>query len=203
MSRAVEHDVLPHFVANRDRVVARAEIGNQRELVGADHRAGRVERRIEDDQPRPRARHSRERLGGDAPLGRFEPHEPCDAPCPLYERQIGVVERLEHHHFVARRDQREDRRGERLGRARGYDHLARIEVEPLMDAVMRGDRRSQCRRPRHRRILIRILEQRARRLGEHILWPATVGKALAEVDRAARPRACRHRFEDRCAKPGK
>ena len=47
MAAAVEHHVLPDLVADGDRVVRYAEVGEQREILAAEDRARRVERVVE------------------------------------------------------------------------------------------------------------------------------------------------------------
>ena len=47
MAAAVEDDVLPDLVADRDRLEADAEIGQQRQVLGRKHRRGGIERIIE------------------------------------------------------------------------------------------------------------------------------------------------------------
>ena len=47
---AVEHDMLPDLVGERDRVVRDAGLGEQRQLVRVEHARGRIVRVVEDDQ---------------------------------------------------------------------------------------------------------------------------------------------------------
>ena len=53
MLAAVEHDMLPHLVGEGDRVVADAGLGEQPQLVLAEHPRRRIVRIVEDDQPGP------------------------------------------------------------------------------------------------------------------------------------------------------
>src|SRR3546814_3167501 len=60
MGMAVEHQMFPHLVADRHRVVPDAGVGDQRKLIEAEDRARGVERIVEDHQPRGRAERSEE-----------------------------------------------------------------------------------------------------------------------------------------------
>ena len=85
----------------------------------------------------------RERLGqrllGDPPVGRSQPDEARHPAGAKHQRQIGVVERLEEQHLVARLDQRHQRRGQRLGRAGGDDRPPR--ARPRAPGAPDNDRR--------------------------------------------------------------
>ena len=122
-TRPVEEQMLPDLVRQDQRVGAARRRGEQSELLVAEHPAGRVMRIVEHDQAGARG----EGLGksglGDPPVGRGEPHQPRHAAGAQHQGQIGVVERLDQHDLVARRDQGEQARGQGLGRARGDDHL--------------------------------------------------------------------------------
>ena len=127
MGAAVEDDMLPDLVGDGDGVVRDAGLGEQRQLLGVEHPRGRIVRIVEEDEPGLRRERLGQRLGGDPPAGRGEPHEARHPAGAQHERQIGVVERLEEHDLVARRDQGDQAGGDRLGRARGDDHLLGIE----------------------------------------------------------------------------
>ena len=157
MGAAVEDDMLPDLVGERDRVGTDAGLGEQRQLL-ARRTSGAVGivRIVEDDEAGLRRERLGQRLLGDPPAGRGQPDQPRHAAGAQHQRQIGVVERLEEHDLVAGRDQGQQARGDRLGRARGDDHLLGIDVEALMAPVMIGDR---------------LREARAGRASADIGWP--------------------------------
>ena len=149
-------------------VVGDAGLGEQRQLLAIEHPRGRIVRIVEEDEAGLRRERRGQRLRGDPPAGRGQADQPRHAAGAQHQRQIGVVERLEQHDLVARRDQGEQARGDRLGRARGDDHLLRIEIEALMardndrrppgaaragraSADIGSPRRSAPRRPSRRR----------------------------------------------------
>ena len=107
-----------------------------------------------------------------------------DAARPPHHRQVGVVQRLDQHHLVARLDQPEEAIGQRLGRAGGDQHLGLpVDVEAVENARMLGDGLRSSGQAHHRRILVVAVESHLggarRRIGRAVV----VGKALPEVDR--------------------
>jgi hypothetical protein len=72
---------------------------------------------VEQHNTRPRRERSRKPFLGQSPVRRLKSHEPRDAAGALHERQIAIVERLKQHDLIARRDRRQQRAGDRLGRA--------------------------------------------------------------------------------------
>ena len=197
MAPAVEHDVLPDLVAQGDRIEADAEIGQEGEVFGTEDDRRRIERIVEQDDlglPREGARQRRLRQ---PETRRLEGDEARHAAGPAHERQVGVVHRLEQHHFVAGRDEGQQGSRERLGGAGGDHHLALgIERQALPMAVMRRDRRAQLRQPHHGRILIPTLDHGVGRLAAHVLGTRIVGKALPEIDRAGLAGELGHHLED-------
>ena len=78
------------------------------------------------------------------PVRRRHADEPRHAPCPLHQRQIAIVERLDQHDLVARLDQRVDRVGQRLGGAGRDQHLARrIDLQAVEAPPVRRHRLAQ------------------------------------------------------------
>ena len=133
-------------------VLARIDHGRRIERVVEQHRLGLV---VED---------AAQHLLVQPPVRRLEPQQARNAAGLADDRQIGVVDRLEHDDFVARLDHGEDRRGQRLGAARGHHHLGhRIEVQAVPAAVMRRDRLAQFRNPHHRGVLVVAVHRRRRR----------------------------------------
>ena len=124
MRAAVEHQVLVDLVAHGEGVMALEQIGDEVELVAVEHLGRGIERVVEHEQLGPGRERRRQRLARQAPVGRLEADQLGHAAAPPHDRQIAVVERLEQHHLVARLDEPEQARGQRLGRARGHHHLA-------------------------------------------------------------------------------
>jgi hypothetical protein len=194
----VEHDVLPHLVAHRDGIKLLAVARQQLEILAREHGGGWVERIIEQHHARLRGEGARELFLIEAPMRRLEPHEAWHAPCPLHQREVRVVERLEQHHLVARLDQRHQRASDRLGRAGGdHDLAVGVEVEILPMLVVRGDRLAQLGQPHHRRILVPAVDDRVGRLCQHIFGKRAIGKTLPQVDGVVLAREPRHHLEHR------
>lgn len=195
--RAIIDQGLPHLVADRDQVMLGADPRQQRQVIGMRAGPHRVHRIVEHQCTGARRDRRGERLRIDPPARRVEGDEPRDAACALHQRQIGVVQRLEQQHLVARADHRQQGRRNRLGRAGGHHDLVGAKLQLLVTPVPIRHRAAQLGDADHRRILVRPLLQRvARRIDDRIVaWP--VGKALSQVDRACRPCAHRHRLEDR------
>ena len=130
MLAAVEDHVLPDLVADRDRVELLAEPRQQFEVLARiDHR-GRIERIVEqhrlglvvEDALRSVSSVSRQ-------CGGSRRTQPRNAAGLADDRQIGIVDRLEHDHLVAGLDHGQNGRRQRLGAARRHHHLGhRIEA---------------------------------------------------------------------------
>ncbi len=133
VTAAVEHHVLPDLVADGDRVEAAAEIRQQGEILPRKHRRARVERVVEEDDPRPLGEGFGERRFVQAEPGRLERDEARHAAGPAHQRQVGVVHRLEQHDLVARSHQGHQGAGQGLRSAGGHHHLVLgIEIETLV-----------------------------------------------------------------------
>ena len=132
-------------------VVADAELGQQRQVLPRRRRVAagfsgllsttsRV-RSAERLPPAPRGQAPVRRAAGCTSRG--------DAAGAAHHRQVGVVERLEQHHLVARLDQGQEGGGQRLGGAGGDGDLARpVELQALEAAVVVGHRLAQLRQAR-------------------------------------------------------
>ena len=203
MAEAVEHHMLPDFVADGDRVMLDASAGEHFEQLATVDDAGRIERIVEQDDARAVGKGGGEIGLVEGPARRLQRDELRHAAGAANQRQISVVHRLEQHDLVAGLDQRHQRAGDRLGRARGHHHFALgVEFEPLVAPVVRGDRGAQFRQAEHRRILVPAVDDRLGRLRAHVGGAGIVGEALAEIDRVALARQPRHHFEDADAESG-
>ena len=136
-----------------------------------------------------------------APLG-HQRHVAGRPPGHQHVGGVGVVERFEQHHLVARIDQRLHRREQRLGGPH-RDQQLRGRVERAPDPRAQLERRllEQRRRPRERGVLLipadavgQRLERRARRV--------EVGEALPQVDGAVLARELAVGGEDGLAEGG-
>ena len=140
---------------------------------------------------------------GSVPVRRLQPHEARHRAQQAHHRRVGVVERLDQHHLVARVQHRHQAGGDRLGGAGGHHHLARpIDLQPIEAAVGGGHRLAQLRHAGHRRILVAAVLQRVGRRLHDVGRAFGVGEALAEVDRVVLDRERRHHREDRGADAG-
>ena len=144
---AGEHEVLVDLVGDDDQVVVDGQLGDLRQLAGVEHLAGRVVRRVEQDQPGARP-------DGGAQLGRVEAVAAVGLraqqdghgarPGQGDARLVAVVHRLEHDDLVAVVEHPEQRPGERLGGAGGDQHLGvGIVVQPVEALLVAGDRLAQ------------------------------------------------------------
>ena len=126
------------------------------------------------------------------------------APGHRDARGVRVVVRLERDDLVARLAQREQRGRDRLGRARGDEHLGvGVEVEAVEALLVR--RRSRARSsgtPMPGRVLVVAGADRVDRGLLHDVGAVGVGEPLPEVDRArSRPRAPTSRRRSSCRSP--
>src|SRR6202044_4186090 len=99
---------------------------------------------------------------------------------------VGVVVRLERDHLVARLYQRDQRGGDRLGRAGRHQDLGvRVVGQVVEPPLVFGDGGAQFRYAGAWRILIAppVQDRVGGRLRD-VPRPVRVGKALAEVDRS-------------------
>ncbi len=89
--------------------------------------------------PRPERR--RQRRARQLPVRRHQAHEAGHGAQHPHHRQVGVVQRLDQHHLVARVEQRHQAGGDRLGGAGGHHHLAgRVDLQAVEPGVGGGDR---------------------------------------------------------------
>ncbi len=185
MRAAVEDDVLVDLVADGIGVVRLDQAGDERQLVRTEHLARRVMRGVEDEELGPGRESRLKRVFRQLPAGRLQADQTRNAAGAADERQIRIVERLDQHHLIARRDQPEAGCGEGLGGAGGDQHLGLpVEIEPVMAPIVPGHRLPQRRQSLHRRVLVGTGEAGGGGRLAHGDGAVFVREALAEVDRA-------------------
>jgi hypothetical protein len=119
----VEHEVFVDLVGHGQDVVGATQLGYLRQLVGAEDLPGRIVGRVEEEKAGTRSDGRGQLVGVEGPVGRVEPDQARDGAGHGRAGGVGVVRRLEHHHFVARLAQRQERGGDGLGGAGGHQHL--------------------------------------------------------------------------------
>ena len=198
VGHAVKDDVLVDLVAHHVAVVAKHQIGDQRQLIGGEHLAGGVHRRVQDHQLGVLGESRGQGLGRDPPIGRLEANEAGLGAAAADDGQVGIVERLEQHRFVARLQQRQQARRQCLGGARGHHHLALpVDVEAVEARIVPRHRLAQLGNAEHRRVLVGTIFEGLGRDRAHVGGPIAVGEALAEVDRSMLGAELREDLEDR------
>ena len=90
--------------------------------------------------------------------------------------------------LIARLNEGEYGSGNRLGRARGDDHLLARQVQSLPPSIEGADRIAQFGQAGAGRILVRLLRQRPRGGGDQFRRSLLIRKALPQVDRPHLPR---------------
>lgn len=202
MHRAVEAHLLPHLVADGDKVMGNAEPRDHGEIVCARHGSGGIERVIQHDRARP-GRHRRlQHRCVVAEMRRLQQDRYGYAPGPPHHRRIGIVSGLEEDHLIALGHQRQHGGGDGLCRT-GSDHnLGRRQFQPLRAGIMRADRFAQREKTDARRVLVRLFVQRPRRRIQQRRRGRTIGKTLPEIDCAGLTGKRRHPLEHRRAHVG-
>src|ERR1700694_2498068 len=123
MFAAVEDHMLPDLVADRDRIELLTEPRQQFEVLARiDHRGG-IERIVEEDGLGLVVEDASQRLFRQPPMWRFKAHQTRYASGLAYDRQIGVVHRLENDDLVAGLDHGKDRAGQRLRAPRSHHYF--------------------------------------------------------------------------------
>ena len=136
--------MLVHLVGDGNQVVFDDNIGDQLQLVAGEHLAGRIVRRIEEDQLGAR-RDGRPQLGGVEHIIAVgiwrQQHGNRSSVSHRNARAVAVVHRLEHDDFITGVEHAEQGSRQRFG-GTGCDHdlRRRVELECRRTAV--GVRRS-------------------------------------------------------------
>ena len=203
MLAAVEDHMLPDLVADRDGVELLTEPRQQFEVLARIDHGGGIERIVEQHGLGLVVEGASQHLLGEPPMRRFEAQQARNAAGLADDRQIGIVDRLEHDDLVAGLDDGQDGAGQRFGAARRHHHLGHgIEGKTMPAPVMGRDRLPQFRNAHHRGVLVVAVHHRVRRRAADVLGAGIVRKALAEIDGVVVARELRHRLEDRDRKIG-
>jgi hypothetical protein len=199
VDKSVEHQVLVDLVGDRQQVVLDAQGGDCLELLQAEHGAGRVVRRVDQDGARP-GRHG----GAQGVDVQRQAARRVLAQADGHARRAGhghgggvrVVVRLDQDHLVAGLDQRQQRGRDRLGGTDGHQDLGvRVVREPVPRTV-RGDGAAQHRHAGAGRVLVHARPDRRLGRREHRRRAIGVGEALTEVDGVVLHGQRRHLRED-------
>ena len=142
-----------------------------------------------------------ERVGVERPVGGAELHDPPVRAGERDARGVGVVVRLEGDDVAPGLAQREQRRGDGLGGARGDEHLGVGVVleRPYHFAWCAAIACAQLGDAEPGRVLVVTGADGGDRGVEHLGGAVLVGEALAQVDRAGGDGQRRHLGEDRGA----
>ena len=194
----VEDQVLVHLVTDHQHVVGDGQPGDLGQVGPVQHHPGRVVRGVDHQRLGPLAER-RGQLVVVEPEVRSEQSDPDPyAPGQVDRGRVGVVERLERDHLVARVDERQERRRDGLGGPGGDQYLAvRVVAQPVVPAAVLGDRLPQRPDAAARRVLVDAAGDGRPGLVEHEVRAVGVREALAEVDRVGRDGQRRHLGEDR------
>ncbi len=184
MRLAVVDHVLVDLVRQQQDIGACQQLRQLAHVFLAPDRAGRVVRRVDQDHARARRDRGREAVERNAEVRRVERDRHRLAAGQFDRRQIAVVARLQHDHFVARMDRAQDRGQQRLCRAGGHRDFAVGVVGAAIElADLVRDGLAQLRHAGHRRVLVQAALHRARDRVDDLRIAVEVRKALAQVDR--------------------
>ena len=197
VTHAVEPDVLVDLVRDHDGIGVRQHRREGAHVVlGPDH-PGRVVRRVEDDDARPRRDRAPHLVPVDAVVGIAQRDVARNPAAQLDRRRVRVVGRLEQHHFVARMHERGERGVEALGGAGRDRDLGVGVVAPAVEALdLRRQRLAQRQDAGHRRVLVEAVAHVARDRLDERRRRAEVGEALRQVDGLALARQPAHHLEN-------
>ena len=164
----------------------------------AEDRAGGIVRIVHEDHPRAIRHRGLQLVEVGLEVRPAQRHRDQSRAGERDHGGVRVVVGLEDDDLVVRPvDQREQRRGERLGGAGGHEHIAlRIEAQTVEALLVLGDGQQQIRDAASRRILVHTVRDRLAGGLEHLGRSVLVGEALPEVDCAGSRRECRHLGED-------
>src|SRR5581483_9020608 len=195
--RAVEDQVLVDLVGDGEEIVAAAQLGHLIERVGGEHLAGRVVRRVEEDEAGACGDGGGQVVGIEVPVGRVQPDQPGNGAGHGGAGGIGVVGGLEHDDLVARLAQGQHGGGDGLGGADGDQHLVFGRVGEAVPALLvLGHGAPQLGDARAGRVLVVAGADGGHGDLTQLVGAVGVREALAEVDRAGGGGQFRHGGED-------
>ena len=203
MGVLIEDQVLVHLVGHRDHVVLDAQTGDDVELLSAEHLAGGVVWRVEQQHPGAGAEGGSQLVGIEGVGGRPQLHQAVRGAGHRDVGRVDVEVGLEGHHLVAGPGQGQDRRGDGLGGARGDQNLGvGVELQAPEPLLVVGHSLTQHRVADAGRVLVELAANGLDGGLGHRSRPVGVGKALAQVDGTGADRQGRHLREHRCPAEG-
>ncbi len=201
MPVAVEDDVLVDLVGDREQVVRPAQSGDERQLVPAEHFAGRVLRRVDDNRLDRRVGGGRGQLVAVDPPGPraavfAQRHEPGREPEDRGLRRVELVAGLHHHDAVARLEEGAERRRHAFGGPEHDGDLVLGVRPPSVEPVgVVGDGAPQLGQAERERVLV-VLIARSPHAGQQLLH-REVEDVAAPAGAVRQQVAHGHRFEPR------
>ena len=195
---AVVDDVLVDLVGDGDGIPPAAERGDRLELGAAEHLAGRIVWRVEDDRLRPVVEGGRQLVWVECPIRLVQRHVARRRAGQNRVGAVVLVERLEDHHFVARIDDGHHRGHHGLGRAAAHgDLLVGADRHAVAARELAGNCLAQrSGAPRHRVLVDVGLDGGARRVLDR-LGGRKVGESLREIHATVLVTQSRHLADDR------
>ena len=145
VSLAVVEDLLVHLVREDEQIAFLSERGDGGELRIVEHPAGRVVRRVDQQDARRGSPRGGERFARQSPVVvRVKRHRHGRAAGELDHWPVRDPGRLRNHHVDAGLDKGEGRFEERLFSTRGDDDAAvGVDLDPIVGAKLVGDRLAQ------------------------------------------------------------
>ena len=194
---AVVDDVLVDLVGDREQVVLETHLRDRLQLGPREHLAGGIVRAVEHDGLRARRHGAAQAVGIEAEVGRLQRHPHGPGARDDAAGAIVFVKRLEDDDFLARIQDRQQRRQHRLGRAAAHGHVALgIHVHAVELPVLVGDGGSQAGRAPGDGVLVEVAVDGAMRGLEQLPGRREVRHALGEVHAAQLAHHARHLADD-------
>ncbi len=198
--RAVKHQVLVHLIGDHQKVGCHRDLCDGRQLRRAQHRAGRVVRRVDDQRAGPGGHRPPQGVGVEgeaAPIEDQRHRDPMRAG-HRHHRRVGIVEGFDQDYFRAGLDQPDHRRGDGFGGADRHQHLGvGVVLDAEMPPAVGGDGLAQRRDAYPGRVLVGARGDRVLRGLQQRRGSVLVGKTLPEVHRAEPRGQRRHLGEHR------
>ncbi len=204
---ALVMDVLVDLVRHRVGVVPPAQLGDRFELAPRQHPARRVVRAAYNDRAGARRERGRQPVEVEL-LRRGERHVHRLRAAQDRVRPVILIERLEHDHFVAGIDDRQQRRSHRFGGAAGDGDLGlRVHGHPVPVRVLAGERVPEPLGPPGDGVLVHVVANRLRRRLFQDVGGGKVREPLREIDGAVLAREpghpADHRLRERVGTSGR